>query len=122
VREGEAWILADLETPGHVPGVTLEPHMFSLSSSIAAIENPGDPKRILNDIVRYNTNRSRRRQQVDLQDRLEALARQIDLEKLLKLPAYQKFVEEFARTLAMLHFIPHNSTARLLEKKKFSKY
>jgi hypothetical protein len=65
VREVEAWMLADLEAPGHVLGGTLDPHMFNLSSGIAALEALSDPKRKLNDIVKYvNTNRSRRRQQI----------------------------------------------------------
>jgi len=123
VREVEAWMLADLETLGRILGAKLDPYMFNLSSGIAAIEALGDPKRKLNDIVRYvNANRSRRRQQIDLQDRLEPLARQVNLHKLFELSAYREFVGDLARTLEMLHFIPYNSTARLLEKNQFSRY
>lgn len=123
VHEVEAWMLADLETLGRILGAKLDPHMFNLSFGIASIETLSDPKRKLNDIVRYvNANRSRRRQQIDLQDRLEPLARQIDLHKLFELSAYREFVRELALILEMLHFIPNNSTARLLEKNQFSRY
>jgi hypothetical protein len=97
-------MLADLKTPGHVLGAELDAYLFNLSSGIAALEALGDPKGKLNDMVRYvNANRSRRRQQIDLQDRLDFLARQVGLHLLFELSASRTFVKEFAQTLEILH-------------------
>jgi hypothetical protein len=122
VRMIESWMLADVDTLLNILGTDLSPQQLRLPTRAALVENITDPKDMLNNIIRtLNTARSRRRQAVHLSAKYEALARQVDLNKLFEVPACKEFVNDLAKTLEELHFIPYASASKILSNSYFSK-
>jgi hypothetical protein len=124
VRMIEAWMLADGNALRNVLGTNLDHQMLDLPRRAALVETIADPKYRLNDIIRKinAVAGSRRRQPINLNAKLEPLARQIDLNKLFEVPSYRTFVNDLAQTLEHLHFIPYDSTQKIFANNHFSRY
>lgn len=115
VRMIEAWMLADLNTLRNVLGTNLSAQELDLPNRAALVETIAHPKNTLKEAIqKLNSIRSRRRQPIRLDTKYEALARQIDLNRLFEVPAYKAFVGDLATTLEELHFIAHNSRSQIL--------
>ena len=123
VRMIEAWMLADCDVLRNVLGTNLSPQDLGLPARATLVEAITHPKEVLNEIVRkLNAVRSRRRPAINLNTKYEALARQIDLNKLLEVPAYKEFVNDLAKTLEELHFVAYGAAEKIASITHFSVY
>jgi hypothetical protein len=124
VRMIEAWMLADSNALKNVLGTNLDQQTLGLPRRAALVETIADPKYRLNEIIRKINAAagSRRRQPINLNAKLEPLARQVDLNRLFEVPSYRAFVNDLTKTLEQLHFIPYNSTQELFANNHFSRF
>jgi hypothetical protein len=117
-------MLADVDALKNVLGTHLDSQALQLPSRAALVEKIADPKCTLNEIVRRinATVGSRRRKAINLNTKFEPLARQIDLNKLFEVPSYREFVNNLAKMLEDLHFIPHNAASQIQASNHFSRW
>jgi hypothetical protein len=102
----EAWLLADPEALRAVIGTNLETHALGLPERAHQVGSLPDPKQTLNQVIQNAlANRPRRRRRLDVSTVYEPLARQISLERLGRVSAYQQFVNDMSETLIALNLI-----------------
>jgi len=112
VRMTEAWMLVDSEALRMVIGVSADTQMLALPTRPRQVESDLDPKQTFRQAVQNAlVHRSRRRRRIDLGAIYEPLARQINMERLNEVPAYQQFVSDMTDTLIDLH-LAERSTQR----------
>jgi hypothetical protein len=105
VQMTEAWMLADPEALRLVIGTNIPARTLGLPTRTRQVEADADPKQTLKQVMQMAlAHRPRRRRRVDLGVLYEPLGRQISLERLGAVPAYQRFVEDVTETLIDLHF------------------
>lgn len=89
--ETEAWALCDPEAFRRVPGARVE----ALPPRARDVEGVADPKRVLGSVVPG----------ADAVPVLERLGRDVRLDRLLTIPAYQSWLAELTQALKELHFL-----------------
>lgn len=94
VREMEAWMLTDPNALKEVLHTRID--IVGLPEHASEVERIPDPKQRLNQIVKHINSKA------NLEDLYEPLARQISLERLGQVPAYQEFVKDMTTTLITL--------------------
>ncbi len=105
VQNIEAWLLADPETFGTVVGTNVAVHQLGLPSKPKQVESIPKPKEALNRVIQTAlAEQPRRRRRLSVGSLYEPLARQISLERLGQVPAYQQFEQVMTKTLIDLHF------------------
>jgi hypothetical protein len=105
VQEVEAWMLADPETICRVLNSRRTPAALGLPLHPSRVEAIASPKEVLRQAVRLaQEERPRRRKPVaDIQANL---ADRLDLDRLVRVSAYQRFVQALRGTLAALGMAP----------------
>jgi hypothetical protein len=105
VRMTEAWMLVDSEALRKVIRTNIDEQALGLPTRARQIESDPDPKQTLHQILQNAlAHYPRRRRGIVLGTIYEPLARQLSLERLSALPAYQQFVKDMTETLIILHF------------------
>lgn len=104
VQMTEAWLLADPEALRTVIGTQVATQKLGLPERIHQVESDPDPKETLRQVVQNAlADQPRRRRRLNLGSLYEPLARQIRLERLWQVPAYQQFVHHLTEALIVLH-------------------
>lgn len=104
VQMTEAWMLADPEALRQVIGTNLETQALGLPAQAHLVESDTNPKQTLNQALQCAlAHRPRRRRRIDPGTVYEPLARQINLERLGAVAAYQRFVHDMVQVLIALH-------------------
>lgn len=104
IRMTEAWLLADPDALRAVIGTRMDAQALGLPARSRQVESDPDPKQTLQQVIQTAlANRPRRRRRLSLGSLYEPLARQINLEQLNMIPAYQQFVDDLTKTLINLH-------------------
>ncbi len=105
IQATEAWLLADADALRAVIGTNARSADLGIPLVPHEIEGLANPKQRLSEIVRRAMAvRPRRRRNLDIGELYEPLADRIHLAQLERLPAYQQFSDDLARTLASLGF------------------
>ncbi len=104
IRMTEAWMLADTAALRTVIGTTLSAHELGLPGHAHEVEAVLDPKHTLNQAMQAATSR-RRRRRLSVGAIYEPLARQLDLDHLSRVPAYQQFVQDLILALTALQLV-----------------
>lgn len=103
VKMMEAWMLADVELLKEQIGTTksdAELGMLRFPETIA------DPKAVISEAIRIATSDlPKRRQRLSISDLYGVIGGSLSLEKLSRLPSYQKFVESVEETYHKLGYI-----------------
>jgi hypothetical protein len=107
IRMTEAWMLADPEAFKEVIGTNIAAKDLGLPVHPHQVESVLKPKQKLKLAIRLAlAKRSRRRRSsIRVGELYEPLARQISLERLSAVPAYQRFVDDFTTCLIALRLI-----------------
>ena len=106
VRMTEAWMLADPQALSQVIGTNLTAQDLGLPERPHQVESEPQPRQRLREATcRARAQYPRRRRRLDLGELYEPLARQIRLERLRGVPAYQRFVTDLTKALHELGFI-----------------
>lgn len=104
IRMTEAWMLADPATLQDVIGTNVLPQTLGLPERAEQVQSIPNPKQTLNQAIQNAlAHQSRRRRRLQPGALYEPLARQLSLERLNQVPAYQQFVGEMTNTLIALH-------------------
>ena len=103
VQMTEAWMLADPEALRAVVGTRASVGDLGLPAHAREVESDPDPQRTLAEAVRNALAPRPRRRRIVTGDIFEPLARQINLERLGTVPAYQQFASDLTDTLIALH-------------------
>lgn len=105
IRMTEAWMLADPEAFKEVVGTDVPTRNLGLPARPHQVEAELDPKHQLRQAIKLasaSRPRRRRRRGIRLGHLYEPLARQIRLERLSAVPAYQRFVDDLTACLIAL--------------------
>ena len=103
VRMMEAWMLADLELLKEQIGTGKSDADLGLLRSPETI---ADPKALISDAIRIATaGLAKRRQRLSISDLYGVIGGSLSLDKLLRLPSYQKFVDSVIDTFSKLGYI-----------------
>jgi hypothetical protein len=102
VRMVEAWLLADLDALSRVIHVQIDPRGLDYAAIPRLVESVPDPKRELARLVAAA--RSQRQRPIALAELYEPLGNRIDLERLRRVRAYQRFEDDLTQTLIELGF------------------
>jgi len=103
IQMTEAWMLADPKALCNVIGVQSSPQALGIPAHPHQVESDPNPKRTLHEVLeRARAQRPRRRRRVNLSSIYEPLARQIDLAKLVGVPAYARFLSDLTATFRVL--------------------
>src|SRR5262249_20955385 len=88
----EAWMLADPEALRMEIGTKISPEALRLPVRANQVESNPDPKQTLRHVLQLSlADRPQRRRRIPVNSIYEPLARQISLERLAAVPAYQQF-------------------------------
>lgn len=103
VRETEAWSLTDPECIRHVFGTRRSDEELGLPANPHEVERESDPKTRLTEVCRIalRGRRSRRRKH-SYSPYLAGLGEMIDLERLRRVPAFQRFEQDLEAALRRL--------------------
>jgi Domain of unknown function (DUF4276) len=100
VHETEAWPLADPECIRHVFGTIRSDAELGLQANPHEVENELDPKQRLGEVWRVvSKGRKSRRRKDGYKPYLAVLGETIDLARLRRVPAYQRFEQDLATAL-----------------------
>ena len=103
VRMMEAWMLADLDLLKEQIGTSKSDSDLGL---LRAPETIADPKTLISEAIRIATDGlPKRRQRLTISDLYGVVGGSLSLEKLSRLPSYQKFVESVEETYRKLGYI-----------------
>lgn len=102
IQMTEAWMLADPETLRTIIGTDIQVQMLGLPGRAQQVESDSDPKRTLSQAIQNAYAQRSRRRRIELGALYEPLARQISLDRLGTVPAYQQFVNDMTRVLIAL--------------------
>ena len=106
VRMTEAWMLADPDALQEVIKIDIKPYELGLPKKAKQVESYADPKQTLRQVVqKAYSHKTRRQRHISIEYLYEALAREISLDRLADVPAYQRFVGELTAALRTLNFI-----------------
>jgi hypothetical protein len=102
----EAWMLADADALQEVIEIDIKPHELGLPKKAKQVELYADPKQMLRQVVqKAYAHKTRRQRHMNIEYLYEALAREIRLDRLAEVPAYQRFAADLTTTLRTLNFI-----------------
>ncbi len=103
VQMTEAWMLADPEALQQVIGTSLGAQALGLPAHAHQVESDPNPRQTFSQALQNAlAHRPRRRRRIDLGTIYEPLARQINLERLGTVAAYQQFVHDMIEVLIAL--------------------
>ncbi len=106
VQMTEAWMLADPQALIQVIGATRTAEEMGIPTRAVQVESLPNPKQTLQQSIQQAiSDRPRRRRRIQLSEIHEPLARQISLERLQGVPAYQTFIRDLTVALKDLHFL-----------------
>lgn len=107
VKMTEAWMLADADTLISVIGTLAPRQSLGIPTRPRQVEAIMDPKQQLSHVLQQalasRTRRYRRRRHIG--ELYEPLARQMSLQRLEQVPAYQQFVDNLSQALTRLNFV-----------------
>jgi hypothetical protein len=105
VKNIEAWLLSDYDAFVRVVGTRLSKEDLNIPVHQHQVESLPDPKQAYRDAVRIALTARNKRGTINYGAYYEPLGREIDLNKILNVPAFRIFYEEFKATLGDLKFI-----------------
>ena len=102
----EAWILADHEIFRAEMRTDLTAHELGIPEKAKQVESISKPKLRLNDAIARVNKQRRPNQRIDISSLYEPLGKNIRLERLKPLTAYQQFEKDLTETFIALNLIP----------------
>ena len=106
IRMVESWMLADFEALQKVLRTDLNARDLGLPEKAKQVEMVAKPKQVLEQaMLKAQTHRSRRHQQVDIGTLYEPIGEKISLERLSQVPSYKQFVADLTETLKLLDLL-----------------
>ncbi|MCI3918644.1 DUF4276 family protein [Paenibacillus sp. TRM 82003] len=105
VKNIEAWLLADIDAFQRVVGTRLTEQQLNIPVHQHQVESVPDPKQVYRDAVRIALTERRKRGNINTGAYYEPLGRELNLGKLLLVPGFYAFYQEFLSFLAKLRYI-----------------
>ncbi len=105
IRSTDAWMLADEIALAVVLGTTMTRNELGLPPHVRDVERDLNPKSTLQQAIKQVEQRSTRRRRIDFESIHSPLAEQIDLNILLQVPAYERYVQQTHAVLIKLGFV-----------------
>lgn len=103
VRETEAWALADPEALRAAFGIRMSDQRLGLQAATVDPESLLDPKQVLDGVYQAAVGTRRRRAKAAVQ--LEAIGERVSLDKLRRLPAFARLVDELTAALTDIGYL-----------------
>lgn len=105
VQTVEAWVLADKDKLYEILNTQVDKNELGLPPTPAQVESDATPKRTLQEVLRKASEKKTRNRRVAVKDIFPEFGKEVRLEELDKVPAYQQFKDDLTTALIKANII-----------------